>query len=85
MIVEGTCYDVIIKDDDTNESEPYTIYVNYIYKYYEQTIAKCDIFDDLGTLYINQNIPTENILYYQKSSQEDCDFILNHYFDSIDY
>ena len=85
MIVEGICYDVIIKDDDTDKSEPYTIYVNYIYQYYEQMIINTDIIDDLGTLYINQNIPRENIIYYQKSSQEDCNFVLNHYFDSIDY
>ena len=82
---QGICYDVIIKDDSTNDAEPYTIYVNYIYQYYEQTIINCDIIDDLGTLYINQNIPRENIIYDKKSSQEDCNFVLNHYFDSLDY
>ena len=85
MIEEGKCYDVIIKDDSTNDSEPYDIYVNYIYQYYKQTIINTDIIDDLGTLYINQNIPRENIIYYNESSQEDCNFVLNHYFDALDY
>ena len=90
MIKEGKCYDTEIKDDDTDKTELYFIYVNYKYQYYDQEVINCDIFDEKGNLYINQNIPTENILDYKLLSHEDCENIFkkdmfNRYFDSFDY
>ena len=64
--------------------------MNYKYHYYNQEVVNCDIFDEKGNLYINQNIPTENILNYKLLSHEDCESIFkkdlfNRYFDSFDY
>ena len=90
MIEEGKCYDTEIKDDDTDKTELYFLYVNYKYHYYDQVVVNCDIFDEKGNLYINQNIPTENISNYKLLSFEDCENIFkkdmfNRYFDSFDY
>lgn len=90
MIKVEKCYDTEIKDDNTGETELYFIYVNYKDRYYDQEVINCDIFDEKGNLYINQNIPTENILNYKLLSFEDCESIFkkdlfNRYFDSFDY
>ena len=88
MIEEGKCYYVVLKDDETNKTDLYTIYVNYLYKYYDQDIAQCDILDNKGNLYKDQNIPIENILHYNKLSYEDCESffkkdLFERYFESI--
>mgnify|MGYP000209002252 CR=1 FL=1 len=90
MIEEGKCYYVVLKDDETNKTDLYTIYVNYLYKYkyHDQDIAHCDIIDNIGNLYKNQHIPIENILHYNKLSYEYCENIFKkdlfeRYFKSI--
>ena len=89
MIEEGKCYYVVLKDDETNKTALYTIYVNYLYKYYDQDIAQCDILDNKGYLYKDQHIPIENILHYNKLSYEYCESsfkkkLFERYFKSIE-